>query len=115
MQIKPIFPKSYIVRYSRGKDLQTTELVDATSEEVHKLIADTFKGRFAQPRNSTGNVPYTTMQVVVLDNIRKRSEISQFTYTKNGKEFKRPFVRIYNLSPREARIEIEKAIREHKI
>lgn len=115
MQIKPIYPKSYIVRYIRGKDEQATEIVDTNADEVHGLITETFKGRFAQPRNSTGNVPYTIMQVVVLDNIHKRSEISQFTYTKNGKDFKRPFVRIYNLSPREARIEIEKAIREHKI
>lgn len=112
MQIKPIYPKSYIVRYIRGKDEQATEIVDTNADEVHGLITETFKRRFAHPKNKDCNVPYTTIQVIVLDHIYKRSNVSQFTYTKNGKDFKRPFVRIYNLSPREARIELEKAIKE---
>ena len=111
MRIKPVYKKSYIVRYRRGKEVQSTEIVDATEKDVHELIFQTFKGRFRHPQHSEGYVPSTQLQVIELDNIKKQTRVSCFSYTKNGKDFTRPFAYVYNLSPREVRIELEKAIR----
>ena len=112
MQIKTVSPKTYVISYRRGKDIQTTEVVEATEDEVHVLISNTFKGRFAHPKNSTGGIPATKIQVIELDNIRQTRRVSPFRYTKDNKNFERPFALVWNLSPRQVRLELEKAIRE---
>lgn len=92
--------------------MQSTEIVDATEKDVHELIYQTFKGRFRHPKNTEGFVPSTQLQVIELDNIKKQTRVSCFSYTKNGVDFVRPFAYVYNLSPREVRIELEKAIKK---
>lgn len=111
MRIKPTFSKSYLVRYKRGKEVQKTEIVDASEQDVHALICHTFRGRMGQPKNTDAFIPTTQVQVIELDNEKKQSRISNFSYSKNGKDFIRTSVYVRNLSPREVRIELEKAIR----
>lgn len=111
MQIKTIYPKTYVISYRRGKDLQTTEVVDATEEEVFVLISKTFKGRFAHPKNSNGFVPATKIQVIEIDNIRQVTHVCPFRYTMDEKSFERPFSLVWNMSPRQVRLELEKAIK----
>ena len=110
MFIKPIYDKSYLIRYSRGKDVQTTEVVDATANEVKNLICKSMKGHMAHPQ---AKVAATKIVVIKVDNTLKKSSISKFVYTKNGKDFEKDFVLVFNLSPRQVRLEIEKAIRNN--
>lgn len=111
MQIKTIYPKLYVISYRRGKDVQKTEVVDAKEEDVLVLISKTFKGRFAHPNND-GLIPATKVQVIELDNIRRKTHVCPFHYTKDEKSFERPFVLVGNMSPRQVRLELEKAIRK---
>ena len=110
MKIKPTWSQTYLVRYMRGKESQYTELVDTDEGEVHRLIASTFRGCFTSPREE--NAPFTKIQVLVIDNVERRNRISFFTHTKNGEQRVHPYAFIKNKSPREIRIEFEKAIRE---
>ena len=109
MIIKPSYEKSYLIRFSRGKDVQTTEVVDATAEDVRVLICNALKGHFAHPQ---AKVAATKIVVLEVDHVRKKSSISKFVYTNKGREFEKDFVLVFNLSPRQVRIEIEKAIRQ---
>lgn len=109
MRIKPTYEKSYLIRYSRGKDVQTTEVVEATAEDVRVLITDCLRGHFAHPQTK---VAATKIVVLEVDNIKKKSGISKFVYTRNGRDIEKNFVLVFNLSPRQVRIEIEKAIRQ---
>ena len=109
MRIKPTYEKSYLIRYSRGKDVQTTEVVDATAEDVRVLICNTLKGHFTHPQ---AKVAATKIVVLEVDHVRKKSSISKFVYTNKGRDFEKDFVLVFNLSPRQVRIEIEKAIRK---
>ncbi len=109
MKLKPTFEKSYLIRFSRGKDVQTTEVVDATAEEVRVLICNCMRGHFAHPKTK---IDATKIVVLEVDHVRKKSSISKFVYTKNGKDFEKEFVLVFNLSPRQVRLEIEKAIRQ---
>ena len=109
MKIKPTYEKSFIIRCSRGKDVQTTEVVDATAEDVRVLICNTMKGHFAHPQ---AKVAATKIVVVEVDNIKHQTAISKFVYTKNGRDIEKDYVLVFNLSPRQVRIEIEKAIRK---
>lgn len=109
MRIKPTYEKSYLIRYSRGKDVQTTEVVDATAEDVRVLICNTMKGHFTHPQ---AKVAATKIVVLEVDHVRKKSSISKFVYTNKGRDFEKDFVLVFNLSPRQVRIEIEKAIRQ---
>lgn len=111
MQIKPIYSKSYVVSYRRGKDVQTTEIIETTEDDVRILISKTFKGRFAHPKNSKETVPSTKIQIIELDNIRQVRHIIPFIYKKDDKSFERPFALVWNMSPRQVRLELEKAIR----
>lgn len=111
MQIKPFYEKSFIIRLKRGKEVQATEVVDATEGEVHVLITNTFKGRFTSPRKTGNVIPATQIQVIEIDNQKRKSRISFFRYTKAEKTVEHPFAYIANLSPRQVRIEIEKAIK----
>lgn len=111
MIIRPTYSKSYLIRYSRGKEVQTTEVVDTTTSEIDGLIKELFKGRFSHSGRSGRVVPTTNVQVIELDHIKKSSRLCGFSYTKNGELHLRSGVHICNLSPREVRIELEKAIR----
>lgn len=109
MKIKPTYEKSFIIRCSRGKDVQTTEVVDTTAEEVRNVICNSLKGHFAHPQ---AKVAATKIVVLEVDHVRKKSSISKFVYTNKGRDFEKEFVLVFNLSPRQVRIEIEKAIRK---
>ena len=109
MKIKPTYDKSFLIRCSRGKDVQTTEVVEATAEDVRVLISNCLRGHFAHPQSK---VAATKIAVLEVDNIKKKSGISKFVYTRNGRDFEKDFVLVFNLSPRQVRIEIEKAIRK---
>lgn len=109
MRIKPTYEKSYLIRFSRGKDVQTTEVVDANAEDIRVLVNSTMKGHFANPQ---AKVAATKIVVMEVDHVHKKSSISKFIYTKNGKDFEKEFVLVFNLSPRQVRLEIEKAIRQ---
>jgi hypothetical protein len=109
MKLKPTYEKTYQIRFSRGSDVQTTEVVDATAEEVRVLICKCMRGHFAHPKSK---VAATKIVVLELDHVRKKSSISKFVYTNNGKDFEKDFVLVFNLSPRQVRLEIEKAIRK---
>lgn len=88
----------YIVYLRRGDDTQTVEIVEATGDkEVTDLLSSTYKGRFS---DSTGKAPFVIILVKRVDRVKKTADII----------CKR---RIFNLSPRNARIELENAVRMH--
>lgn len=86
----------YIVYLRRGNDTQTVEIVEATGDkEVTDLISNTYKGRF---NDESGRAPFVKVLVKRVDRVKKEAEVV----------CKR---RIFNLSPRNARIELENAVR----
>lgn len=86
----------YIVYLRRGDDTQTVEIVEATGDkEVTDLIGNTYKGRFT---DESGKAPFVKVLVKRVDRVKKTAEIV----------CKR---RVFNLSPRNARIELENAVR----
>ena len=107
MRIKPTYDKTFIIRYSRGKDVQTTEVVDTNPDDINILICKSMKGRMTHP---LAQIAVTKIVVLEVDHIRNVSSISRFKYTKDSKEQVRDYVLIKILSPRQVRIEIEKAI-----
>lgn len=109
MRIKPTFDRSLLVTYSRGNDVQHTEIVDSTSEDLNILITEVFKGRFVSPRKG-GVIPVTKIQVMELDNVRKTKRMYQFRYTRGGSDSRHPCAYVGNMSPRQVRIELERAI-----
>ena len=111
MRIKPKFDKTYLIRYSRSRDVQSTEVIETTWAQLHTLIADTFKDRFLRPATA-GRASATKIQVVELDNVNKKSRLLEFVHTKDGRDFSRTYAMVYNLSPREVRIRLEKQISE---
>lgn len=113
MRIKPTYDKSYLVKYKRNKDVQTTEIVEASKEEVLNLITYTINERLyhngiknakdiVEKLELFSKIPYTTIQVWELDNLKKKSVLC------------RTFPHIYNLSPRQVRISIELAIKNQQ-
>lgn len=85
----------YIVYLKRGKDVQTVEIIEATGDkEVVSVILGTFKNRLT----CNGNAPFCKIIVKALDQVRKESRLVMTN-------------RVFNLSPRNARIELENAIR----
>lgn len=107
MRIKPTYDKTYMIRCSRGKDVQTTEVVDTNPEEIRILICKCMSGRMTHPLSQ---IAVTKIVVLECDHVRKVSNISKFIYTKDGKDQMRDYLLVKNLSPRQVRIEIEKAI-----
>ncbi len=96
MRIKT-YGTEYIVYLKRGNDTQTVEIVEASgNREVVDMISRTFKKRLLMPKNS--KAPFVKVTVKRLDQIKKVC-----SYVMN--------FRIYNLSPRSARLELENAIR----
>ena len=109
MRIKPTYEKSFIIRCSRGKDVQTTEVVDTTAEEVRNVVCNSLRGHFAHPE---AKVAATKIVVLEVDHVRKKSSISKFIYQNKERVIEKDFALVFNLSPRQVRIEIEKAIRQ---
>ena len=112
MRLRPTFKKSYLIKYERKTDVQTTEVVDTDWIELRALIAKTFQGRFKQYSNMGGGgfVPATYIKVLELDHTTKTKKYLDFIITKDDREYKKNRVAVFNLSPREVRIELEKAI-----
>lgn len=115
MKIKPNYQTSFIVCFKRGKDIQKTEIVEATQEDIRVVINKTFKDRFLPPKDKESHkfkkgVPFTEITFIELDNVKKISRVGTFCYTSKGKEIVRNHALVYNLSPREVRIRLEDAI-----
>lgn len=89
---------SYLIFFSRGEDRQRTSVVGVSSEEdMVLLIRNTFRGRFKRPQALTQK---DGVRIVVkkLDHIRHKISLVMNT-------------KIFNKSVRQAKIEVEKAIR----
>ena len=91
---------SYLIFFSQGKHVQRTPVVGVTNDgELPSLIRKTFKGRFKKPQALTYK---DGVRIVVkrLDHVNHTVKFILNTV-------------IYNKSVGQARIETEKAIREH--
>ena len=91
---------SYLIFFSHGKHVQRTPVVGVANEkELPSLIRNIFKGRFKRPPALTHK---DGVRIVVkrLDHVNHTVKFILNTV-------------IYNKSVRQARIETEKAIREH--
>lgn len=96
MKIKT-YGMEYLVYFRRAKDTQTIEIIEASGDdEVTGLIYSTFRGRL---KNNSVDAPFVKVLVKRLDQIKKTSTVIMS-------------MKVYNLSPRNARIEIENAIRQ---
>lgn len=99
MLIKPTYDKFYRIIYTRGKDKQTTDVVEATEEQVKDLVTLVIKGRTFHPAGKSGVIPSTNIQPWEYNCLTKQNRLC------------REFPKVYNLSPRQVRIGIEKAIK----
>ena len=99
MQIKPTFDTTYLICYQRGKDAQVTEVVNTTEAQIAGTILSCISDKIRHPEAKTGLIPSTCIKLMELDNIHKKSRLC------------RRFPRVYNLSPRQVRIRIEKNIK----
>lgn len=91
---------SYLIFFSQGKHVQRTPVVGVSSDkELTSLVKDTFRGRFKRPQALTYK---DGVRIVVkrLDHVNHTVKFILNTV-------------IYNKSVGQARIETEKAIREH--
>lgn len=84
----------YNVSFRRGADIQVTEVIETNEKEIKNLFYKTFKPR---THNENPNAPYVKVLIQSVDKVKKETKVVM----KN---------RIYNLSPRAARIDFEKAI-----
>ncbi len=123
MLIKPTYDKSYVIQFERGKDVQTTQVVDTTEEQLVQLIMHTMKGRFTnaafqrelnETKKTVGTDTKAAMKLIREVSHKYPSVcIKLFVHTLTSHKLCRKFPHVYNLSPRQARIEIEKAIRNN--
>lgn len=89
---------SYLIIFSQGKQVQRTPVTGVSSEdELPELIRSTFKGRFRRPQALT----YKDGVRIVVKRLDHVKHTIHFIMSKV----------IYNKSVRQARIEVEKAIR----
>lgn len=89
---------SYLIFFSQGKHVQRTPVVGVSSDkELTSLIRATFRGRFKRPQALTYK-----------DGVR--IVVKRLDHVKHTVSFVMNTV-IYNKSVRQARIEVEKAIR----
>lgn len=98
MEIEKQKSVSYLITFSRKNDRQRTSVVNVDDEkEIESLIRNTFVGRFKKPDALTCK---DGVNIVVhkFDHIKMLQKKIMNT-------------RIYNKSVRQARIEVEKAIR----
>lgn len=112
MKIREVFCTSYMIKYIRGNDVQSTEVVDTTADEILSMVAETLKDRLSYPKfGNRGNFKMTRVEVVELDHVMKKSSLLPFVYYRKEKTMKVPYALVDNISPRETRIRLEKAIR----
>lgn len=98
MLIKPTYDKFYRIVYTRGKDKQTTDIVEATEEQVKDLVTVVIKGRTFHPAGKSGVIPSTNVQLWEYNSLTKQTRLC------------REFPKVYNQSPRNIRTKIEKAV-----
>lgn len=98
MLIKPTYDKFYRIVYTRGKDKQTTDIVDATEDQVKDLVTVVIKGRTFHPAGKSGVIPSTNVQLWEYNSLTKQNRLC------------REFPKVYNQSPRNIRTKIEKAV-----
>ena len=110
MRVKDANAKTYIVSCRRVMDEQKTEIVDTTEEELRMMIIDTFKNKFLHPMDRSRASSFTRVQITEIDRKRGRRRVCNFIYTRRGKDLEYPYVLIKHLSPRQIRLELEKAI-----
>lgn len=101
MLIKPTYDKFYRIIYTRGKDKQTTDIVDATEDQVKDLIMVVIKGRTFHPAGKSGVIPSTNVQLWEYNNLTKQNKLC------------REFPKVYNVSPRNVRTTIEASVRSN--
>lgn len=90
---------SYLIFFSQGKNVQRTQVVGVSDEqEIPELIRKTFRGRFKRP-----------LALTYKDGVR--IVIKRLDHVKHTVSFVMNTV-IYNKSVRQARIEVEKAIKD---
>ena len=93
--------------------MQKTEIVETSKEQVFGIISETLRGRFTHAGIQgakdvvemlvmKSKIPYVSIQVWEIDN-RKNTSVLCRTYP-----------HVYNLSPRQVRINIELAIRNRQ-
>ena len=99
MLIKPTYDIFYRIVYTRGKDKQTTDVVETTTEQLSDLIFSSIKSKTNHPEGKSGLIPSTNVQLWKYDNTTKKSRLC------------REFPKVFNQSPRQVRIGIEKAIK----
>lgn len=100
MQIKTADAKTYIIRYERGKDVQKTEITDTTEDMISGMICGVISGRTYHRDARTGLIPFVSVKLYENNTGSGRMRLC------------RTYPRIFNLSPREVRIRVEKAVRE---
>lgn len=98
MLIKPTYEKFYRIVYTRGKDQQTTEVVDTTIEQLTDLIGIVVKGRLSHPQAKTGKIPSTNVKVYTVDGASNKASLNK------------EYSHVYNQSPRNIRKSVESAI-----
>lgn len=110
MEIKPFYEKSYIVKFKRRKDEQNTELVNTDGNEVISTIVNLFDGKFVNPasRNTNGA---TKIVVSECDHVNHVVCSVPFVYKIGGTERMLSYSLVGNMSPRQARIALEKHIK----
>ena len=101
MLIKPTYDKFYRIIYTRGKDQQTTDIVDATASQVEELVWCVIKGKTSCPKDKQGVVPSTNVQ------------IWRYDTRQNQKHLCRTFLKVYNQSPRNIRMKVEHSVRSN--
>lgn len=110
MEIKPFYEKSFIVNFKRGNDEQKTELVNTDGNEVISTIVNLFDGKFVNPasRNTNGA---TKIIVSECDHVNHIVCSVPFVYKRGGTERRLSYSLVGNMSPRQARIALEKQIK----
>lgn len=110
MEIKPFFDKTFQVKYKRGNDEQNTELVNTDGNEVISTIVNLFDGKFVNPasKNTKGA---TKIVVLECDHVNNIVCSVPFVYKRGGTERMLSYSLVGNMSPRQARIALEKHIK----
>lgn len=111
MEIKPFYEKSFIVNFKRGNDEQKTELVNTDGNEVISTIVNLFDGKFVNPasRDTNGATKIVVTEYDYVNHIECRIP---FIYKKGGTERRLSYSLVSNMSPRQARIALEKHIKK---
>lgn len=111
MRIKKPENITYGIKFKRGGDEQSIVISDATEEEVHNIIINTFRDRFVS-YNRSKVIPTTVVTFTERDSEKHRIRPCNFSFqVRNNKVIETPYARVANLSPRQTRIALENAIK----